>query len=88
MEAERRILAKRERTARIGHRCDVCDGIIFPGDRYKITIELFYQKPWKWLRVTKEHLNPWCLHPDPDEEEIARDTYEQDTSNVIFLKAA
>jgi hypothetical protein len=58
------MLACEERTAQLQHRCDHCDLPIFPGDRYLRTVTVRANKKYRFIFVTKQHVNPFCPYDD------------------------
>jgi hypothetical protein len=81
MTHSRRLLRLNEQVARVLHRCDQCDGSIFPGDLYEVRVELFMDSSYKYLHVYKSHIHPACQF-DPD------DGYYEECSTIILFKLA
>lgn len=68
-QQSRRVLGQRTHTALIEHYCDTCEHQIFPGDLYEVTVTLLVNGSYRYMQARKEHVNPACLFPDPDEYE-------------------
>lgn len=69
MKLIRHTLASESRTARVLHRCDICDDLIFPGDIYLLTVQIRDTGRQRYLWVRKEHESPLCPYPDDDPSE-------------------
>lgn len=76
MAVKRTILNHYECMARRTHRCCICDGMIVPGDVYECTVEVRSVGSYRYLWIHKEHVNPPCVDPPPEE-------WFRDVSNVL-----